>query len=61
MMRDRFNNVPYALFRNYGRLVAMTREDYEQARRIAAVCRCGRCDCCRAVEYVIEVTGKDKP
>lgn len=57
-LKDRFGNTPYALFRNHGRVVAMTREDYNQAEAIARTCRCGDCDCCRAVEYVREVTEK---
>jgi hypothetical protein len=55
VMKDRFGNVPFALFRNHGREVAFTREDYEQAKAVARICRCGDCDCCRAVEYVREV------
>lgn len=56
-MTDRFGNVPYVLFRNHGRVIAMTREDYDEARKIAAMCRCGDCDQCRAVEYHREATG----
>jgi hypothetical protein len=57
-MLDRFGNIPYALFRNHGRVVAMTEEDYRLAKATARICRCNTCDCCRAVEYVTEVTGK---
>jgi hypothetical protein len=47
--------IPFALFRTHdGRTVAMSKEQYEQARAVARICRCGTCDCCRAVEYVTE-------
>jgi len=55
-MKDRFGNVPYALIYNQGRPVAFTREEYEQAKAVAAVCRCGRCDCCNVARYVAEAT-----
>jgi hypothetical protein len=55
-MTTGMKDVPFALFTNHGRLVAMTREEYKQASAIARICRCGTCDCCRAVEYVREAT-----
>jgi hypothetical protein len=55
---DRHGNIPFALFRNHGRTIALSREDYELAKATARICRCGTCDCCRAVEYVLEIEGK---
>jgi hypothetical protein len=59
IMRDHFGNVPFALIHSNGRPVAFTREEYEQAKAIARICKCGRCDCCNVVAYVTETTGKD--
>ena len=50
--------IPYALFRNYGREVRMTEKQYRDAERVARICRCGECDCCRALEYVKENSPK---
>jgi hypothetical protein len=54
-------SVPFAMFHNYDRVVTMTREEYDRAVTIARMCRCGSCDCCRAVEYVRETTGGKVP
>jgi len=50
--------VPYAMFRTHdGRTVKVwTKQQYDYMASVARVCRCGRCDCCRALEYVTEVT-----
>lgn len=46
--------IPYALFRVYGKEVALSRPQFEQAQRDAAHCRCGECLCCRARAYAQE-------
>lgn len=45
---------PYALFRFNGEEVRMTQAQFEQAVRDARLCKCGRCLCCRAAEYLRE-------
>ena len=42
-MKDRVGNVPYALFRHRHETIAMTKEDYAEARAIAVKCPCRDC------------------
>lgn len=58
-MTDRFGNVAYAMFRFDDQVIAMTEDDYKQARAIGQICRCRNCVCCEALRYVKEVTGKE--
>jgi hypothetical protein len=52
---DRLGAIPFAQFRTHdGRVLALSREDYDLAAATARICRCGTCDCCRALEYVTE-------
>jgi hypothetical protein len=53
-VKDHLGGIPFALIHANGRAVAFTEAQYEQARDIAKICRCGSCDCCAVVQYVAE-------
>jgi hypothetical protein len=56
---DRFGNIPYACFMFNDQVIAMTEDDYKQARAIGQACRCNNCICCEALRYVKEMTGTE--
>lgn len=53
---------PHAIFRHQpdgtgasaAEIVKMTKEQFVQSVRAGRICRCGRCVCCRAAEYLRE-------
>ena len=51
---DRFGNVPYVTVMVDGEIFTFTEDDYKLARDTAAICRCGHCACCTAVQHVRE-------
>ena len=45
------HNSPYASFRFNGEVMNLNEHQFKQAVRDGRVCRCGKCLCCRALEY----------